>query len=96
MQRENFGHYYATVSWRVISFVAKFPYKYIVDFICQEEKLIIEVDGGQHMENKEADDLRTAWLELRGYRVLRFWNDQVLNETETVWDEILRILKKEI
>ncbi len=68
---------------------------YIADFVCQEEKLIIEVDGGQHMENKEADDARTAWLESRGYRVVRFWNNQVLNETESVWEEILHHLKKE-
>ena len=53
---------------------------YIVDFVCLEKKLIIEVDGGQHAEC--ADDMkRTCWLENRGFHVLRFWNNQVLTRT---------------
>ena len=56
---------------------------YIVDFVCLENKLIIEVDGGQHAAS--AQDLgRTSWLEDRGFRVLRFWNNQVLSEIEAV------------
>ena len=56
---------------------------YIVDFVCLEKKLIIEVDGGQHAAS--AQDLeRTSWLEGRGFRVLRFWNNQVLKEIEAV------------
>ena len=57
--------------------------KFIVDFSCPEKLLAIEVDGGQHMERKKEDDERTQFLEIQGYRVLRFWNDQVLKETES-------------
>ncbi|MCH7623917.1 MAG: endonuclease domain-containing protein, partial [Nitrospinae bacterium] len=58
--------------------------KFIVDFACPEILLAIEVDGGQHVERKKADNERTKFLETQGYRVLRFWNDQVLKETEAV------------
>lgn len=68
--------------------------KYIVDFACLEESLIIEVDGGQHMEASLADNERTAWLQSNGYRVIRFWNDQVLKETDAVLEEILRSLSQ--
>ncbi len=58
---------------------------YIVDFICFEKKLAVEVDGGQHNESAmENDKTRTAWLEGRGYRVLRFWNNDVLGNLEGV------------
>ena len=64
---------------------------YIVDFICLEKKLIIEADGGQHLENPD-DIRRTHWLESRGYRVLRFWNNQIFNETgavlKVIWDAL--------
>jgi len=53
------------------------------------------VDGGQHMEASKADDERTAWLQSNGYRVIRFWNDQVLKETGAVLEEILRFLNQE-
>jgi very-short-patch-repair endonuclease len=46
--------------------------KYIVDFICHEKFVVIEVDGGQHMEISKKDEERTAWLQLQGYRVIRF------------------------
>jgi adenine-specific DNA-methyltransferase len=57
--------------------------------------LIVEVDGGQHMEASKADDERTAWLQSNGYRVIRFWNDQVLKETGAVLEETLRFLNQE-
>ena len=60
---------------------------YIVDFICLEKKLVIELDGGQHTEpdKKEYDRERDAWLEKEGYRVLRFWDNQVsLNSKEVL------------
>jgi very-short-patch-repair endonuclease len=55
---------------------------YVVDFICMEAKLIVELDGGQHSETKDAR--RTAFLEARGFRVLRFWNHDVLENLEGV------------
>jgi very-short-patch-repair endonuclease len=50
--------------------------RYVVDFCCLEARLIVEVDGGQHSE--EADAVRTAWLEAQGFRVRRFWNNDVV------------------
>ena len=50
---------------------------YIVDFICLPHKLIIEVDGAQHLEQFEYDQIRTAFLNAAGYEVIRFWNDEV-------------------
>src|ERR1043166_5624530 len=57
--------------------------RYIADFVCLEQRLIVEVDGGQHSDNP-VDDARTAWLEAQGFRVLRFWNNDVLANTEGV------------
>jgi len=57
---------------------------FIVDFSCSESKLIIEVDGRQHMEQEEYDIQRTAFLESQGYRVLRFWNNDVMKNIEGV------------
>ena len=67
--------------------------KYIVDLICLEERLIVEVDGGQHSGRQMYDSERDEWLESQGYRVLRFWNNQVLNEIESVKEVILATLK---
>ena len=50
---------------------------YIVDFVSMEHRLIIELDGGQHSEQIEYDERRTAFLNAQGYRVLRFWNNEV-------------------
>ena len=61
---------------------------FIVDFICVEKNVVIEVDGGQHAENKELDLQRSAYLNRMGYRVLRFWNNEVLQETEAVLSSI--------
>jgi very-short-patch-repair endonuclease len=60
---------------------------YIVDFVCREKRLVIEVDGGQHAENSR-DAVRDQWLAERRYRVLRFWNNDVLENIEGVWDTI--------
>ncbi|HEX7129710.1 MAG TPA: endonuclease domain-containing protein [Rhodanobacteraceae bacterium] len=65
---------------------------YIVDFVCFEAKLVVELDGSQHAEQVDADARRTAWLESQGFRVLRFWNDAVLKEMGPVLAEILRNL----
>ena len=66
---------------------------YIVDFVCLDRKLIVEVDGGQHLEQSASDAKRTAWLEGRGFRLLRYWNDQVLKEPEAVTEAIWNALK---
>ena len=62
--------------------------RYIVDYVCFEKRLIVEVDGSQHIEQQSYDEARTQWLESQGYRVLRFWNDEVLNRTESVVEAI--------
>jgi very-short-patch-repair endonuclease len=67
---------------------------YIVDFACLSIKLVIEVDGGQHNVNKAKDDLRTAWLESQGYRVMRFWNNEVLQNLDGVREVIWRATKR--
>ncbi|MCY3545167.1 MAG: endonuclease domain-containing protein [Chloroflexi bacterium] len=61
---------------------------YIVDFVCFENRLVIEVDGGQHLQSASYDAARTAWLEREGFRVIRFWNNQVLQETDSVREAI--------
>lgn len=67
---------------------------YVVDFVCFEHKLIVEVDGGQHAEN-EADRRRDAWMRHEGYTVLRFWNDDVLKRTDIVLGEVAKALASE-
>ena len=66
---------------------------YVVDFACRRRRLIVEVDGGQHAERRKADAARTARLERRGYRVLRFWNHEVLENVEGVVERILAELR---
>ena len=60
---------------------------YIVDFICREKKVIIELDGGHHneLENLEYDRQRSLYLEKRGYKVIRFWNNDIDNNIEGVY-----------
>ncbi len=62
--------------------------KFIADFVCFEEKIIIEVDGKPHEAQKERDAERDAWLEGQGFKVIRFWNDAVLQDTESVLQQI--------
>ena len=62
--------------------------RYIVDFICMEHRLIIEIDGGQHAERVTYDQRRDAWLRNQGYTVLRFWNNDVMQELEGVLEKI--------
>jgi very-short-patch-repair endonuclease len=61
---------------------------YILDFACIDAKLVIEVDGGQHGELQTQDKTRTLWLEAQGWKVLRFWNNEVLQNTEGVLESI--------
>jgi len=65
---------------------------YVVDFFCPDAKLVVEVDGGQHAESA-SDAARTRWLEGHGYRVIRFWNNDVLANTEGVLLAILDALR---
>jgi len=61
---------------------------YIVDFVCLERKLIVELDGGQHAERQRYDKSRDRWLKMQGYHVLRFWNDEVLTKIDDVKEVI--------
>jgi very-short-patch-repair endonuclease len=62
--------------------------RYIVDFVCWEYRLIIELDGGQHSEDVAYDQQRDAWLRTQGYRVLRFWNNEVVQQLDAVLEQI--------
>ena len=66
---------------------------YILDFVCLEARLVIEVDGGQHNES-ERDLMRDQAIENAGFRVMRFWNNQVLNEIDAVVETIWLALKE--
>ncbi len=66
--------------------------RYILDFYCDEKKLGVELDGGQHGEAVAYDEKRGAWLQLQGIKVLRFWNNQMLAETEAVMEAIYQAL----
>lgn len=57
---------------------------YITDFCCIKEKLIIEVDGSQHLDQATYDEERTAYFQSRGYRVLRFWNNEITQDLNGV------------
>ena len=67
---------------------------YIVDFVCKEKMLIIEIDGGQHNEevNVILDKERTEYLEKRGFKVIRFWNCDIDNNIQGVYETILKYL----
>lgn len=69
---------------------------YIVDFLAAAQKLVIETDGGQHSDiiHKAKDITRTEYLESQGYRVLRFWNNEILNETNAVLESIYNELQR--
>lgn len=65
--------------------------RYFVDFYCHERQLVVEIDGGQHSVERDAE--RTAYLEARGLTVLRFWNNEVLENPEGVWEVIRMALE---
>jgi adenine-specific DNA-methyltransferase len=67
---------------------------YIADFACIEARLIVEVDGGQHLDQLDRDGRRQHFLAARGFRVIRFWDNAVLKETSAVVQSILRALNK--
>jgi len=68
--------------------------RHIVDFCCVEQKLIIELDGGQHATSRERDEARTTELTRSGYLVLRFWNHELLMDLEAVMEAIARALRE--
>jgi very-short-patch-repair endonuclease len=68
--------------------------RFITDFCCLENGLVIELDGGQHVDASEKDRERTAFLERRGFRVLRFWNHDVLQNMEVVLEQIAQAVEE--
>jgi very-short-patch-repair endonuclease len=67
---------------------------YIVDFVCMEHQLVIEVDGGQHNEEGRSKDVeRDRWLKGHGFTVLRFWNNDVLLDSESVLEHIRQTIR---
>jgi very-short-patch-repair endonuclease len=66
--------------------------RYIADFVSHGAKIVIEVDGGQHDEQALADAERTKFIEAQGYRVLRFWNNDVLKNIDGMLEEIRRVI----
>lgn len=65
---------------------------FFVDFICLEANLAIEVDGSQHIEQEKQDESRSAFLRDSGYRVLRFWNFEVMSDVDSVVERIAEVL----
>jgi very-short-patch-repair endonuclease len=65
---------------------------YVVDFVCENARLVIEADGGQHADLVASDDARTQWLNKQGYRVMRFWNNDVLANPAGVLETIIAAL----
>lgn len=68
--------------------------RYIVDLVCLEKRFVIELDGGQHAETNQAayDSERSAWLQAEGFRVLRFWDHDVLKDLEAVKEAVSNAL----
>ncbi len=66
---------------------------YIADFVCRDNKLVVEIDGSQHIEAAEYDQKRTNYLTANGYKVIRFWNNEVFNNIQGVLETILRSLE---
>ena len=68
--------------------------KYIVDFVCYEKRVIIECDGSQHLAQEKKDQKRDQWFQGQGYRVLRFWDNDVLQNTSGVLEKVYQICKE--
>jgi len=76
-----------------VKFRRQHPFgRYVLDFVCLERCLVIEVDGSQHAEDQAYDEKRTEQLRVSGFTVLRFWNNEVLNETDAVVQAIWDVL----
>jgi len=78
-----------------LKFRRQYPFGvYVLDFVCLEKHLVIELDGGQHneLEHLQHDQKRTLWLQAQGFEVLRFWNHEVLQQTSDVLARVLQAL----
>ncbi|HXE36852.1 MAG TPA: DUF559 domain-containing protein [Azonexus sp.] len=76
-----------------VKFRRQHPFSnYVLDFVSLEAKLVVELDGGQHAEAATGDMARSRLLEAAGFRVLRFWNNQVFQETEAMMEAIMAAL----
>ena len=74
-----------------VKFRRQYPFlNFVLDFVCLELKLVVELDGSQHADEHSYDDYRTKCLNDAGYVVLRFWNNQLIEELENVLEEIYR------
>jgi len=79
-----------------LKFRRQMPIKsYVVDFCCESAHLIVELDGGQHVERRDVDVRRTADLETYGYLVLRFWNNDVMRNIDGVLETIVATASQE-
>ncbi len=91
----NFGQSFATTNWES-TLEGNMPVgNYIPDFVCIQKKLIVELDGSQHLEQEEYDKERTKYLESLGYKVIRFWNNDVTNNIDGVILAILHAMEDE-
>jgi len=78
-----------------VRFNRQFPVgPYICDFVSREYRLVIEIDGATHAQSEDHDRRRTAFLKSQGWRVVRFWNGDVMNNLDGVVLELVRILKE--
>jgi very-short-patch-repair endonuclease len=93
MPRRSSGTASALAAWAAINFVRQEPIgPYVVDFVCRERRLVVEVDGGQHATDTR-DVVRDQWLTDHRYRVLRFWNIDVLRNMDGVLETIALTLE---
>ncbi len=76
-------------------FRRQFPIgEFIADFCCSKRRLVIELDGGQHAEQVQRDEWRSALLAQHGYRVVRFWNEEIIDNLDGVLERTLEELKR--
>ena len=88
-------HYLRRKNIECLRFRRQYPLgPYIVDFVCLPARLIVEVDGGQHSWMERQDAKRTAWLESQGFRVIRFWNNEISESLEHVIESIQLELRR--
>jgi len=82
-------NYLRSRRWGKLKFRRQRPVgRYIVDFICLEKKIIIEIDGAQHNERKDYDNARTDFLNQLGFKVIRFWNNEVAFQFKKVMERL--------